>query len=99
MEQQLSFEHRLTQCEQQNKSNTRRMEELEKRQADLEALASGLASMAAKQEHMEGDVKEIKADVKALTARPGKRWEGLADKTLWAVWAAVVAFLLGRLGL
>ncbi len=28
-----------------------------------------------------------------------KRWEGIADKTVWAVLAAVIAFLLGRIGL
>lgn len=34
-----------------------------------------------------------------LEAKPGKRWESLAEKALWAVCAAVIAFLLGRLGL
>lgn len=31
--------------------------------------------------------------------KPGRRWEGLAEKSLWAVCAAVIAFLLGRIGL
>ena len=48
---------------------------------------------------MEGDVKEIKADVKAMAEKPGKRWEAVADKVIWAVLAAVIAFLLGRIGL
>lgn len=35
----------------------------------------------------------------AQREKPGKRWETLAEKSLWAVAAAVIAFLLGRLGL
>ena len=37
--------------------------------------------------------------VEALEAKPGKRWESLAEKAVWAVCAAVIAFLLGRVGL
>lgn len=32
-------------------------------------------------------------------SRPGKRWESIVEKTVWAVCAAVIAFLLGRIGL
>lgn len=31
--------------------------------------------------------------------KPVKRWDGIVDKALWAVLAAVIAFLLGRVGL
>lgn len=31
--------------------------------------------------------------------KPAKRWDGLVEKALWAVCAAVIAFLLGRVGL
>ena len=34
-----------------------------------------------------------------LEAKPGKRWEALAEKALWAVCAAVIAFLLAKIGL
>lgn len=37
--------------------------------------------------------------VELLEQKPARRWEGLAEKALWAVAAAVIAFLLGRLGL
>jgi hypothetical protein len=72
---------------------------VEKRQNDLEKLTASVAELSSNQRHMEGDVKEIKADVKSLAAKPGKRWEAVADKALWAVLAAVIAFLLGRVGL
>lgn len=35
----------------------------------------------------------------AQRAKPAKRWEGIVDKAIWAVCAAVIAFLLARIGL
>lgn len=32
-------------------------------------------------------------------AKPARRWDGLIDKAIWAVAAAVIAFLLARVGL
>lgn len=99
MEQRIDLEHRLTEVEARSRSNTKRLDEVEKRQDDLEVLASSVSALAAREERVESDVKEIKADVKTLAAKPGKRWDGLVDKVVWAVLAAVIAFLLGRIGL
>ena len=99
MEYQIDHEHRLTQLEAAAKSNKRRIEDIEKRQDDLEKLTSSVSTLAANQKHMESDVKEIKADVKGLAAKPGKRWDSIVDKLIWAVLAAIVAFMLGRIGL
>lgn len=41
----------------------------------------------------------LSAKLEELEAKPGKRWESLAEKAVWAVCAAVIAFLLGRVGL
>ena len=37
--------------------------------------------------------------VEALEVKPAKRWDGLVEKTVWAVAAAVIAFLLAQVGL
>ena len=42
---------------------------------------------------MKEDIREIKTDVKGLTSIPGKRWESLVDKLLFAVAGAVLAWL------
>ena len=42
---------------------------------------------------------ELTIMVKELSGKAGKRWESLVEKALWAVCAAVIAFLLGRVGL
>ena len=45
------------------------------------------------------DTEEIKETVQDMKDKPGKRWDGLVEKALWAVCAAVIAYLLGRVGL
>lgn len=42
---------------------------------------------------------ELTVMVKELSGKAGKRWETLVEKTMLAVAAAVVAFLLARIGL
>ena len=37
--------------------------------------------------------------VENLESKPGKRWESIVEKAIWAVAAAVIAFLLARIGL
>ena len=32
-------------------------------------------------------------------AKPGKRWDGIVEKAVWAVVAAVIAYMLARVGL
>ena len=90
---------RLVEVEQRSKSNTHRLDEMEKRQDNLDKLVTSVEVLATKQQVMEGDVKEIKADVKSMAEKPGKRWETVKDKIIWAVLAAVIAFFLGRIGL
>jgi predicted nucleic acid-binding Zn-ribbon protein len=96
---QVSIEHRLTEVEERSKSNTHRLDAVEKRQDDLDELVSTVKVLAVREETVEKDVKEIKDDVKSLTGKPAKRWDALVDKTLWAVIAAVIGFLLARIGL
>lgn len=95
----LEHEKRLTEVEDRSKSNERRIKDIEKRQDNLDELVSTVKTLAVKEERVESDVKEIKNDVKTLTGKSGQRWDNLVDKVIWAVCAAIIAFLLGRLGL
>ena len=96
---QISIEHRLTEVEERSKSNTHRLDELEKRQDDLDELVSVVKVLAVREEAVENDVKEIKADVKSLTSKPAERWDSLVDKAIWAVEGAVLAYILAQIGL
>ena len=82
-----------------SKGNSHRLDELEKRQDDLDGIVSSVKVLATKQDAMDADVKEIKVDVKKLSAKPGKRWDAIVDKLVWAVLAAFVAYILAKFGL
>lgn len=79
--------------------NEGRIKKLETEQTALRELATSVSTLATKQGIMEGDVKEIKKDVKELSGKPGKRWESLVSQVVTLVVAAVVGFLLARIGL
>ena len=93
------MEHRLTAVEERAKSNSHRIEDLEKRQDNLDDLVSTVKVLADREERVEGDVKEIKTDVKALNEKPAKKWDGLVDKIILTIAAAVIGFLLSKIGL
>ena len=93
------IEHRLTEVEGRSRSNSHRLDELERRQDNLDDLVSTVKVLAVREENVENDVKEIKNDVKSIKDKPGQRWDSIVDKVIWAVLAAVIAFILGRIGL
>lgn len=75
------------------KSNTHRIEKVEKKQEQLDRLVTTVEVLATREGNVETDVKEIKADVKSLTEKPAKRWDGLVDKAIYAVAGAIIAWL------
>lgn len=95
----MEHERRLTEVESRSKSNTKRLDEMEKRQDDLDELVSTVKVLADREKRMEDDVAEIKCDVKSLTSKPGKRWDAIVEKALLVVVGAVIAFLLAKIGL
>ena len=93
------MEHRLTVVEDRSKSNQYRIEEIEKRQDNLDELVSTVKVLAIREENVENDVKEIKSDVKALNEKPAKKWDGLVDKIILSIAAALVGFLVSKIGM
>ncbi|MEY8389588.1 hypothetical protein AALC17_20440 [Oscillospiraceae bacterium 38-13] len=65
----------------------------------LERSHTSVALIEQRLDQIREDTAEIKNSVQMLKEKPAKRWEGLVEKALWAVCAAVIAFLLGRVGL
>ena len=94
----LDHERRLTETEQRSKSNTKRLDGVEKWQADFGELIGTVKVLATKEAQVEADVKEIKDDVKSLAAKPGKRWENIVDKAIFTALGAVVTYICIKLG-
>lgn len=94
----LEHEKRLTEVEERSKSNTHRLDEMEKRQDNLDDLVSTVKVLAVREENVENDVKEIKSDVKSLTSKSGERWDSMIDKIIVTVVAAIAGFILAKIG-
>lgn len=97
-EHKLKFEHRLTETADRAKSNSRRLDKMEKRQENLEELVSSVKVLATRQEAVESDVKEIKKVVKEIDRKPGKRWDAIVEKVILTVVSAITLFMLAKLG-
>lgn len=95
----LEHEKRLTEVEERAKSNSHRLDEIEKRQDNLDELVGTVKVLAVREENVENDVKEIKSDVKSLTNKPAQKWDNLMDKIFFTIVGAVVGFILFKLGI
>lgn len=94
----MEHERRLTEVEERSKSNTKRLNDMERRQDDLDELVSTVKVLAVREENVESDVKEIKSDVKSLTNKSAQRWDSLVEKIVWTIAAAVVGFMMAHFG-
>lgn len=95
----MEHERRLTEVEERAKTNTHRVDKLEKQQDELFELTTSVKILAEREKNVENDVKEIKDDVKTLTSKPAKKWEGLIDKITVALIGALIGLILSQIGL
>lgn len=95
----LTHEQRLTSVEERAKSNSHRLDDVEKRQDKLDELVSAVNVLAVREQTVENDVKEIKSDVKTLTMKPAKRWDGVVDKAIYTVLGIILAYIFSQVGM
>lgn len=95
----ITIEHRLTEVEERLKSNTHRLDNMEKRQADLDELVTTVKVLAVREEVVEKTVKKIESNVESLTSKPAKKWENLINQIITIIVAAIAGFILAKLGL
>jgi hypothetical protein len=79
--------------------NEGRIKKLEGESSVLHQLATSVAVMAEQMKTMNTSVSALADEVEDLKEKPGKRWDSLVDKIIWAVAAALLGFLLAKLGL
>lgn len=89
----------LTETTARSKSNTKRIDKLEATQEEIKSLATSTAVMAERLGTVESNVTEIKETVTELKDAPGKKWDNVTEKVVWALIAAVITFVLSRIGL
>jgi cell division protein FtsB len=79
--------------------NEGRIKKLESESAVLHELATSVAVMAEQMKTMNTSVLTLTTEVEELKDKPGKRWDNLIDKIVWAVAGAVLAYFLSKIGL
>lgn len=81
------------------RSNKKRIDKLEEEQKELRNLTKAVSRMVVEQKNMREDLAEMKDDVKQIKEKPAKRWDSVAEKVIVLVTTAVVAWMLGQIGL
>ena len=85
---------KLTETDSRARSNTRRIEQLERGQEMLTHIATSVEVLVSEQRHLREELENLTQKVK----KPGQRWETVVDKVLLMVVGALVGFVLVQLG-
>jgi hypothetical protein len=79
--------------------NEGRIKKLEGEHQVLQKLATSVAVMAEQIKTMNTSVVSLTSKVDKMEEKPAKRWDGLVDKIVWSVAAAVIAYGLSKIGI
>ena len=79
--------------------NEGRIEKLEGENVVIHQLATSVAVMAEQMKTMNTNVSTLTCEMEELKEKPGKRWEGIAEKVIWFFLAALLGFVASQLGL
>lgn len=93
-EHELEFAEKLVEIDQRSKSNTHRLEAVEKNQEALNQIATSVAVMAEQQKNISKKVDDIDNKVGAIESKPAKRWDSMVDKLIAALVGAFAAWVL-----
>lgn len=89
----------LSALEQRSKSNSHRLDSLERQTEAVNHLATSVAVMAEKVESTGEKVDGLCVDVQEIKQKPGKRWETVVGQVISLLVAAVFGYVLAWLGL
>jgi ATP-dependent protease HslVU (ClpYQ) peptidase subunit len=95
----LEFATQLARVDQRSQQNEERIGKLEHDNEVLHELATSVSVMASKLEGMTSSINTLTDKVCVLEAEPAKKWRFVVEKAIYVVVAAVVGFVLARVGL
>lgn len=90
---------RLVSIEQRSKSNSKRLDEHDKKLGELSDMYVALTKVDNKVENVKQDVSEIKQDIKDIKEKPSKRLDQIIGYILAALISGLIGFILIRLGM
>ena len=90
---------KVAEIDSRSKSNTHRLDKLEESTEAINKLAVSMERMSMKQDTINENVNRLTIDVESMKAEPGKRWKFVVEKAIYFLVAAVMGFILARVGL
>lgn len=85
--------------EDEHKRQNDRIGTLEGKVEDIGSLTASVESLAKSIEQMANAQEKQAKRLEALEQKPAKKWEAFADKVVWALAAALIAFALSSIGI
>lgn len=85
--------------EEEHHRQNKRISDLEAKVEDISDLTLSVASLAKSVEQMAKTQEKQGKRLEVLEQKPSKKWESFVDKVVWAIAAALIAFILSHLGL
>lgn len=98
MERQIELEHRVTETEERSKSNTKRIDKLEKVMESIQNLAQSMERMTLQQQQMGESLNKLTGDVETMKAEPGKKWRFVVEKAIYFAVGSLIAFVMAKVG-
>lgn len=89
----------MKEIEQRGKSNTKRLDEHDKKLEELSDVYIALTKVNDRVENIDNDVTEIKGDIKEIKDKPGRRLEQIIGYILSALICGVIGYILCILGM
>lgn len=98
-EHEVEFAQHLAEIDARSKSNTKRLDRLEELTETVHELATTMKLLADKQERTAETVERLDTKLSAMEQEPAKRWKAVVEKVLMTVVAALVGFVMAKLGI
>ncbi|MDY5930182.1 MAG: hypothetical protein SPJ27_09185 [Candidatus Onthovivens sp.] len=94
-----NYLERLVEVEQRSKSNTKRLDEDERKIEDIHSLALSIRDIATEVKLMREDLNKIDKRVLAIEDKPSKRMDLIWGYVMSAVVGGIIGYILIKLGL
>lgn len=98
-EHEVEFAQQLAEVDARSRSNTKRLDKLEELTEVVHELATTMKLMAEKQDRTAKTVERLDVKITTLEQEPAKKWKTVVEKMLATAAAAIVGFVLAKLGI
>ena len=85
--------------DEEHKRQNKRISSLEDSVKDISSLTTSVESLAKSVEQMAKAQDKQAKRLETLEQKPARKWESFVDKVVWAVAAALIAFVLSYIGI